>query len=484
MTLLDALYLPAAILTAPWWARKARSGWRERFGNIEPLPPKPPGVKRILLHAVSVGEVNTLRALVPMLREAGCEVVVSAMTDTGLKRARELFAGLDGVLVVRFCLDFSPAVKRFLTAVNPDAVALVELEVWPNLVRACVDRTIPIGVINGRLSARSFRGYRRFRRLFARTFSSLSFAAVQDADYAARFKAMGVPETRLSITGSMKWDALPGTPPVPGGSSPGTPTLRGGSSPGTPTLRGGSSPGAPTLRGGSSSSSPSHIPPDLQLQADQLATSLGIDRNRPLIVAGSTAPIDRVARLSEPGSAALAQFDCEEALLHAACPEGVQLLCAPRKPEHYERAFAALGGPGRCVRRSAATLPTPMDRFLLDTIGELRAAYALADIAVIGRTWGDLGGSDPIEPIALGKATLLGPRYHNFETIVQTFAAAGAIVIADAPDVPRELRDLLASPARRTELARRGAAAIAGQQGATRRHADLIVATITPRSSP
>ena len=462
MTLLDALYLPAAILTAPWWARKARSGWRERFGNIEPLPPKPPGVKRILLHAVSVGEVNTLRALVPMLREAGCEVVVSAMTDTGLKRARELFAGLDGVLVVRFCLDFSPAVKRFLTAVNPDAVALVELEVWPNLVRACVDRTIPIGVINGRLSARSFRGYRRFRRLFARTFSSLSFAAVQDADYAARFKAMGVPETRLSITGSMKWDALPGTPPVPGGSSPGT----------------------PTLRGGSSSSSPSHIPPDLQLQADQLATSLGIDRNRPLIVAGSTAPIDRVARLSEPGSAALAQFDCEEALLHAACPEGVQLLCAPRKPEHYERAFAALGGPGRCVRRSAATLPTPMDRFLLDTIGELRAAYALADIAVIGRTWGDLGGSDPIEPIALGKATLLGPRYHNFETIVQTFAAAGAIVIADAPDVPRELRDLLASPARRTELARRGAAAIAGQQGATRRHADLIVATITPRSSP
>ena len=108
MTLLDALYVPAAVLTAPWWARKTRSGWSERFGHIEPLPARRAGTPRVLLHAVSVGEVGTLRGLVPLLRENGCEVVVSASTDTGLKRARELFEAEPGVFVVRFALDFSP----------------------------------------------------------------------------------------------------------------------------------------------------------------------------------------------------------------------------------------------------------------------------------------------------------------------------------------------------------------------------------------
>ncbi len=455
MTLLDALYLPAAVITAPWWARKTRSGWRERFGHIDRLPAKEPGTRRVLLHAVSVGEVNTLRGLVPMLRERGLEVVVSAMTDTGLKRATELFAHQPGVHVVRFCLDFSPAVHRFLAATEPDLVALVELEVWPNFVRACRERNIPIGVINGRLSARSFRGYRLLRPFFKRTFSSLTFAAAQDSDYAQRFTAMGVPSDRLTITGSMKWDALNRGP----GASPGsvTPTATESHAPQT-----------------------NPIPPDLQRQADQLAQSLGIDRTKPLIVAGSTAPIEGPWR-SRTG------FDCEEALLHEACPEGTQLLCAPRKPEHYERAFAALGGPTNCTRRSQSphsSSPHSSSRFLLDTIGELRAAYALADLAIIGRTFGTLGGSDPIEPIALGKATILGPRYHNFESIVQTFAASGAIVITEADKLPAELRDLLANPAHRQKLATQGAAAIAAQQGATQRHADLILRTLSNVPGP
>lgn len=442
MTLLDALYLPAAVITAPWWARKTRSGWRERFGHIDRLPAKEPGTRRVLLHAVSVGEVNTLRGLVPMLRERGLEVVVSAMTDTGLKRATELFAHQPGVHVVRFCLDFSPAVHRFLAATEPDLVALVELEVWPNFVRACRERNIPVGVINGRLSARSFRGYRLLRPFFKRTFSSLTFAAAQDSDYAQRFTAMGVPSDRLTITGSMKWDAIPGTA---------------------------------TLR-----VAVPEVPSDLQSQADQLARDLGIDRTKPLIVAGSTAPIEGPWR-------ARTGFDCEEAMLHAACPAGTQLLCAPRKPEHYEKAFAALGGPANCTRRSNSSTPPPPhspSRFLLDTIGELRAAYALADVAVIGRTFGTLGGSDPIEPIALGKPTILGPRYHNFESIVQTFAASGAIVITEADKLPAELRDLLANPAHRQKLATQGAAAIAAQQGATQRHADLILRTLSNVPGP
>jgi 3-deoxy-D-manno-octulosonic-acid transferase len=428
MNALDALYIPLAAVTAPWWARKTRSGWGERFGHIEPLPAKAPGMRRVLLHAVSVGEVGTLRGLVPLLRERGCEVVVSASTDTGLKRARELFAGQPGVFVVRFALDFSPAVGRFLDAVRPDVVALVELEVWPNFVGACVRRGIPVGVINGRLSERSFRGYHRLRWFFGRTFSSLAFVGAQDADYAARFAAMGVPESRLSITASMKWDATAIL--EPGSELPG---------------------------------------------ASELAKEMGIDRARPLIVAGSTAPM--------PGAGPNAT---EDAVLHAAVPKGVQLLTAPRRPEHREAAFVAMGGAGSCVRRSArAAAPPGTERFLLDTIGELRQAYALADVVVIGRTFDPKpGGSDPIEAISLGKATVIGPYAANFRHVVKLFRDADAIVVTDAESLGATLRALLNDPQRRAALAARGAACIRSQQGATVRHAELIMSVLRSSAKP
>lgn len=425
MNALDALYIPVAVLTAPWWARKTRSGWGERFGHIDALPAKRDGVRRVLLHAVSVGEVGTLRGLVPLLRERGCEVVVSASTDTGLKRAHELFDGHEGIFVVRFALDFSPAVARFLDAVRPDVVALVELEVWPNFVAMCGKRGIPVGVINGRLSERSFRGYRRFRGFFAKSFGSLAFVGAQDPDYAARFQAMGVQENRLSVSGSMKWDA--------------TGILS----------RGEELPGAAAL-----------------------AAELGIDGSRPLIVAGSTAPM--------PGT-----NTTEDALLHAATPRGVQLLCAPRRPEHRNAAFATMGGAARCVRRSARTPGPPgTDRFLLDTIGELRLAYALADVVVVGRTFDPApGGSDPIESISLGKATVIGPHAANFQYVVGVFRDADAIVICDAASLAGTLRDLLADRPRRESLATKGATCIRSQQGATARHADMILHALAARSA-
>jgi 3-deoxy-D-manno-octulosonic-acid transferase len=435
MNLLDALYLPAAVATAPWWARKARGGWNERFGRIDELPPAPAGRKRILLHAVSVGEVNTLRSLVPLLAEHA-DVVVSVTTDTGLARARALFDADQAALgspppatVVRYPLDFSPAVKRFLDAVKPDAIGLIELELWPNFVAECGRRGVPVCVINGRLSARSFRGYHRFRSFFARTFSAIEFAAVQDAAYAERFEAMGVRADHIRITGSMKWDSVSLDTHVPG--------------------------------------------------AEALADNLGIDRSRPLIVAGSTGPLplpkDEKYRVDGPGALT------EERLLSASCPPGTQLLCAPRKPERFDEAFAALGGEARCIRRSVTkNAPVPPaahqhDRFLLDTIGELRAAYSLADIAIVGRSFGDLHGSDPIEPIALGKPTLIGPRFGDFDSIVQTFRAAGAIEVVDAPDLARTLAALLADRPRCAGMAEAGRQCVRKNQGATAIHAQMLL---------
>lgn len=412
------IYIPVVVVTAPLWACKRRADWGERFGKIAPVVGRGgcgggPARRRVLIHTVSVGETAAIRELVPLLTPH-VQVIVSAATDTGLKRARELYGATCDV--VRYPLDASWAVKRFLDATSPDAVALVELELWPNFVRECARRGIPMGVINGRLSEGSFRGYRKIRAFMRGTFGAMRFVGAQDEAYAERFVAMGVPPDRCVVTGSMKWD--------------------------TARIE------------------------DLVAGAEELAREMGIDRARPLVVAGSTA-------------------EGEEALLHAACPEGAQLLCAPRKPERFDDAAAALPG---CVRRTAkdgrrGTPSVSSPRFLLDTIGELRKAYALADVVVMGRTFGDLGGSDPVEPVGLGKATVVGPAVEHFASIVEAFEKGGGVVRATRESVARVIRELLESPAWRREIAERGRVCIREHQGASARHSRLILELLRESAS-
>src|SRR5262249_49000706 len=155
----------------------------------------------------------------------------------------------------------------------------------------------------------------------------------------------------------------------------------------------------------------------------------------------------------------------EEAILHSACPPDAQLLCAPRKPERFDEAAAALPG---CVRRSRPKgQQAGASRFLLDTIGELRQAYSLADVVVVGRSFGDLYGSDPIEPIALGKATIIGPSHADFQTIVAAFAQAGGILVSSTQALARDLSALLGAPDQRAKLSEAGRHCILSQQGAT-----------------
>jgi len=393
----DPIYLLAAAIAAPIWLRKSRDDWSARFGKTDTLPGSPKA--RIMLHAVSVGEVNALRSLVALLTPHA-DVVITTTTDTGTARARDLFS--DTCRVLRYPLDASWMVARFLDAVRPDAVGLVELELWPNFVEACTDRSIPVCVINGRLSARSFKGYNRFRRFIAPSFARLAFAAVQDEAYAERFEAMGVAPERCLLTGSMKWDAVSGD--VEG--------------------------------------------------ADALAQELGIDRDRPLIVAGSTGP-------------------GEEALLHEACPDGVQLVCATRKPERFDEAQRAMPG---CVRRSACVpAPPGTTRYLLDTIGELRAAYALADVTVVGRSFGDLYGSDPLEPAAIGKPVVIGGAYSDFAQPVGALLASDAIEITDRAGLAEVLVRLLGDEPRRITLGDNAHRCVEGNRGASARHAELLL---------
>ena len=404
--LINAAYLLAAVISSPIWLTsmirtgKIRTDWRGRFGHGEIIPrtDRP----RVMIHAVSVGEVNATQLLVRRLAEdeRQPEIVIATTTDTGFARARSLYEAQHHV--IRYPFDTSGSVARVLKRIQPDVVGLMELEVWPNFLSGCRKRSIPLVVLNGRLSERSHRRYRRFRAILGGLFARLDFVTTQDQTYADRFADLGVPSTCLEVTGNMKWDTARIADEVDG--------------------------------------------------ADQLAREMGIDRSRPLVVAGSTAP-------------------SEHALLHASVPPGTQLLCAPRKPEWFDRAADDLPG---CTRRSKGEEGGGQDRFLLDTIGELRAAYALADVVVIGRTFTDLGGSDMIEPVALGKATVIGPDCRNFLDAVSRLSRGPGVVQCSPAQLPETLADLLDDPTKRADLAEHGRAIIRSAQGATERNATII----------
>jgi len=425
---LDMAYAVGALALSPVLAYrlvrtgKWRTDWPARFGRCRVRSPHASATTTLLIHAVSVGEVNAIRGLVSQLVARGGEslrIVVSATTDTGFERARRLFQ--QPVEVVRFPFDFSTCVERFIDAVKPDVVALVELEVWPNFIQCCTRHRIPVGIINGRLSARSFRGYRAIRPLIAPTFRRLAFAGVQNRDYADRFIALGANPRHVTVMDSMKWDnaRIENRAEVVAGSA--------------------------------------------------LAQAMGIDPGRPLIVAGSTGP-------------------GEERCLMDTCPQESQLLIAPRKPERFDEVAALAPG---IIRRtehpdgSGRPVDTGTRLFLLDSIGELRDAYALADVAIVGRSFLGMHGSDPLDPISLGVPTLIGPCHEDFAELVAALAEAEGIVVTDEPG-PEAAR-LLAEVDRGERLAENGRRVITRKHGATRRHADLLwnhLPSIHASSSP
>ena len=420
----DIAFLLFAIVTMPFWLvsmwkrGKLRTDWSSRLGWRLPQVPEKQlpeqqvpeqdvtkagaqRAPRILLHAVSVGEVNAARILADMLaaEPMNAQVIISVTTDTGIERARKVFGSRH--TVVRYPFDFSWSVRRFLGAVKPDVVLLMELEIWPNFTRLCANRSIPIAVINGRLSARSFARSLRVRWILSPMFRRLSRVAAQDQAYADRFEAMGVARNRIAVTGTMKWDTAEIADHVDG--------------------------------------------------AEELAQEMGIDRSMPLIVAGSTAL-------------------GEETLISAACPEGVQLLCAPRKPEWFDQTYRALPG---SVRRSEKRAGSASGRFVLDTIGELRKAYALADLVVLGRTFGNLHGSDMMEPAGLGKVVIVGPRVDDFQSTADALIKSGGLVQTSAKNLRATIAELLADPKRREQIASSARDVIRKEQGASARHAKI-----------
>ncbi|MBU0716940.1 MAG: 3-deoxy-D-manno-octulosonic acid transferase, partial [Planctomycetes bacterium] len=298
-------------------------------------------------------------------------------------------------------------------------------------------RGVPVVVVNGRLTERSMRRLQRLGR-FARTmFADLTWVGAQDSTIAGRFRALGVPEERVEITSSMKWDTAAVADRIDG--------------------------------------------------AEELAQALGIPRDRPLWVCGSTGPGEEALILGAFHQV-LQDWPTLAQSVQGESGEGggfgpPALAVVPRKPERFDEVADLIGRLGfSVVRRSecdgeAAGARIPESAvFLGDTMGELRKFYSLADVVFVGRSLVPMGGSDPMEVAALGKPIIVGPHMENFRLPVDALAGADAIrVVASADALPATVEGILTDPALASGLGARAKDVVARHQGATGRTTDAIV---------
>jgi 3-deoxy-D-manno-octulosonic-acid transferase len=415
--LLNALYLLILLALSPWLVYKALTTGKYRRGLLQKLLGR--SLQRAgdapcaWFHGVSVGEIHLLRQVVAAFRRRhpAWNCVISTTTDTGLEEARKRFPDLH---VFYWPLDFSWAVHRALRRVNPSLVVLAEGELWPNFLTAASKRGIPMAVINGRMSPRSARRYRRLGSLVRRWLGLIDLFAVQTEEYAKHFRALGVAGERLHVTGSVKYDGVETDRRNP--------------------------------------------------RTEELRRLLHVRPDDLVWIAGSTQPpeeeialdIFRRAKIEHPN---------------------LRLFLVPRQRERFEEVAALLRRTGLPFQRRSELRGSVGEAIvLIDSMGELGALWGLADVAFVGGSLdGQRGGQNMIEPAAYGAAVVFGPHVWNFRDTAERLVLAGAAVqIADAAGLETTVRQLLASPAQRRRLGTVAQQFVQQQQGATERTIALL----------
>ena len=379
--------------------KKYRHGWKQKlFGAVPELSPTEGDRKRLWLHGVSVGEVNLLKPIVRELekRRPDWEYVVSATSETGYELAKKLFG--DRAPVFYCPLDFKPVVDRAVRRLKPDLLVLVELELWPGLVRAASDAGVRVAIVNGRISDKSFKRYRLVKRALAPTFRRIDLVAAQDEIAAGYFKALSPCPELVSVVGSVKFD------------------------------------GVQTNRANSAT--------------ERLAKLAGIESDDVVFLAGSTQDPEE--------SGALETYR----RLYRDFPK-LKLILVPRHRERFEEVAKLLDeSEFTWTRRSTIageTVPAPPNDVapeadprrivLVDAIGELGAWWGTAAIAFVGGSWGNRGGQNMLEPAGYGAAVSFGPNTRNFRVVSEALLnAQGAVVVANVDEMEAFVRKCLLEP--------------------------------------
>jgi len=346
---------------------KYAAGFKQRLGFLPAFDSK--GKRVVWLHCVSVGETNAARPLAIKLKEAypDLSLVVSTTTRTGQQLAKEVFADVAD-LVFYFPFDWKFTARKSLLRIKPSVVLLMETEIWPNFIREAYHCGARIAIVNGRLSERSLTRYTKIKQFIKRILGYLDLALMQENGDATRLMSLGIRASKVRVTGNLKFDH--------------------------------------------------GLNDNEAVLTVEMRERFGINSEQPLIIAASTHSPE------------------EEWILTAfkevrTSTNNARLMIAPRHPERFNEVASAIEKIGfTFVRRSKPDPSSDQNAeiILLDSIGELRAAYPLADIVFVGGSLIPHGGQSIFEPAAAGKAIITGPHTTNFDAAIKEFLDKDALV--------------------------------------------------------
>lgn len=415
----DIVFFIAGLFMLPhfYMKMKRRGGYKSNFANRLGIYSESQlkgfsSGHAILIHAVSVGEVGVAFQFMAAMRKdnPGQRFVISTTSSTGWKEAEKRLSGNDTLIYNPIDLPF--AVNRALDAIKPSAFIMVETEIWPNLIRACAKRSIPMCIVNGRLSDRTAPSYRKLRLWFGPALRLVKLILVQSELDASRFIAAGADPETIDVTGSFKFDVAKRNEPK-------------------------------------------------EKMWAALLSKLDFAAPHKLLVGASTWDGEEDLLIS-----------CYEKLLPR-FPD-LRLALIPRHFERRETVESVIKAAGfRPVRKSdldsgavAANALSSKDILLGDTTGEMMGIYPFATIAVVGRSFASHGGQNMIEPCLCGVPTVVGPETQNFRPVMADLLSSHAVLqVPSAAALEPELARLLADEKARTDLGSRAAAAVSSRLG-------------------
>jgi 3-deoxy-D-manno-octulosonic-acid transferase len=423
----NSLFMLFFVLSAPYyflrmWRRgNWQQGFAQRFGRYDSkLKQAITNRHTLWIHAVSVGEVNIctqlIRALEPRL--PNLKIVVSTTTTTGMGGLQRKLP--NHISRIYYPIDYRACVSRALNTIRPEAIVLVEAEIWPNFLWRAKAMNIPVFLVNARLSERSFPRYRRYGFLFRELFGSFAGVGAQTEADAARLRDLGCRPESIHVVGSLKFDAA-------------------------------------------------KLEERRLVDVPGMLRQLRVPEGAPVLVAGSTHAGEE-AMLADQFLRLRRRFP------------GLFLVLAPRHFERSREVGRELETRGvKFVYRNEVTLttqygPDEVACLLVNTTGELTHFYEHATVIFIGKSLTAQGGQNPIEPGEVGKPMVFGPNMQNFAEIVRIFLSrGGAVQVADAAELERVLGELLADERRRDELGRKALEIVRENRGGIERTVDMIV---------
>ncbi|MDO6680762.1 lipid IV(A) 3-deoxy-D-manno-octulosonic acid transferase [Oceanobacter sp. 5_MG-2023] len=393
------------LLARLWWRGRKNPGYRqrivERFGAVTPLPHR----GAIWVHAVSVGETLAAAPLIEqLLRQYPQRTIwITSTTPTGAAQVERLFG--DRVRRSFMPYDLPLCWWLFLRRTKPDCLVVMETELWPNLLACCQQRGVPVLLANARLSERSARGYARLSALTRPMLQRLTHVAVQHQVDGQRLLDLGLPPSRLSVCGSIKYDVV--------------------------------------------------VPAGLDEQAAALKQGWG--KQRPVVLLAS----------SHDGEESLMLAAMTSWLRR--WPELLLVLVPRHPERFGPVAQACLEQGFTLAQRSTQAPGNDAQVYLADSMGEMLLLLAAADVVVMGGSLVPRGGHNPIEPAVLGKPVLMGPHYFNFQTVVDELVDIGAVQLTTAVTLAGDVALLLDHPEQRQQMGLAGYNQVQQNQGAVAR---------------